>query len=183
MTAVSRRDFLRTSLLSGAGLVIAFYVPVKARAAAPAHAKAPPPPPNAFVRVAPDGSVTVLLAHSEMGQRIWTTLAMLIAEELECDWGQVRVEHAPAAPVYAHTAMGMQMTGGSTTVRVAFAWAPVPALPVITIGTALKRAPAAVPCTWTVIVQDPLTGMVPPVSARDEPPAAVVTGVLVPTPQ
>jgi isoquinoline 1-oxidoreductase beta subunit len=115
MTAVSRRDFLRTSLLSGAGLVIAFYVPVKTRAAAaPAHAK-PPPPPNAFVRVAPDGSVTVLLAHSEMGQGIWTTLAMLIAEELECDWGQVRVEHAPAAPVYAHTATGVQMTGGSTT--------------------------------------------------------------------
>jgi len=115
MTAVSRREFLRTSLLSSAGLVIAFYVPVKARAAAaPAQAK-PPPPPNAFVRVAPDGSVTVLLAHSEMGQGIWTTLAMLIAEELECDWGQVRVEHAPAAPVYAHTAFGVQMTGGSTT--------------------------------------------------------------------
>jgi isoquinoline 1-oxidoreductase beta subunit len=114
MTAVSRRDFLRASLLSSAGLVIAFYVPVKARAAAPAPAK-PPLRPNAFVRVAPDGSVTVLLAHSEMGQGIWTTLAMLIAEELECDWGQVRVEHAPAAPVYAHTAFGVQMTGGSTT--------------------------------------------------------------------
>jgi len=114
MTAISRRDFLRTSVLSGAGLVIAFYVPVKARAAAPAHAK-PPLLPNAFVRVAPDGSVTILLAHSEMGQGIWTTLAMLVAEELECDWAQVRVEHAPAAPVYAHTAMGIQMTGGSTT--------------------------------------------------------------------
>jgi isoquinoline 1-oxidoreductase beta subunit len=114
MTAVSRRDFLRASLLSGAGLVIAFYVPVKARAAAPAPVK-PPLRPNAFVRVAPDGSVTVLLAHSEMGQGIWTTLAMLIAEELECDWNQVRVEHAPAAPVYAHTAFGVQMTGGSTT--------------------------------------------------------------------
>ena len=114
MTAISRRDFLRTSVLSGAGLVIAFYVPVKARAAAPAHAKSPLLP-NAFVRVASDGSVTILLAHSEMGQGIWTTLAMLVAEELECDWAQVRVEHAPAAPVYAHTAMGIQMTGGSTT--------------------------------------------------------------------
>ena len=114
MTAISRRDFLRTSILSSVGLVIAFHVPVKARAAAPTHAK-PPPPPNAFVRVAPDGSVTVLLAHSEMGQGIWTTLAMLIADELECDWSQVRVEHALAAPVYAHTVMGMQMTGGSTT--------------------------------------------------------------------
>ena len=114
MRAISRRDFLRSSLLSGAGLVIAFHVPVKARAAVLAPTK-PAPPPNAFVRVASDGSVTVLIAHSEMGQGIWTTLAMLIAEELECDWSQVRVEHAPAAPVYAHTAFGMQMTGGSTT--------------------------------------------------------------------
>src|SRR5207253_7464072 len=58
--------------------------------------------------------VTVLLAHSEMGQGIWTSLAMLVAEELDCDWSKIRVEHAPAAPVYAHTAFGMQMTGGST---------------------------------------------------------------------
>ena len=50
-----------------------------------------------------------------MGQGIWTGLAMLVAEELDCDWSKVRVEHAPAAPVYAHTAFGMQMTGGSTT--------------------------------------------------------------------
>ncbi|HEX7489690.1 MAG TPA: molybdopterin cofactor-binding domain-containing protein, partial [Anaeromyxobacteraceae bacterium] len=110
---MTRRDFLRASALSGAGLVIAFYVPRAARAAPPAPKK-PPPAPNAFVRIAPDESVTVLLAHSEMGQGIWTGLAMLIAEELECDWSKVRVEHAPAAPAYAHTAFGMQMTGGST---------------------------------------------------------------------
>ena len=113
MSAVTRRTFLRTSLLSGAGLVIAFHVPRRAMAAA--APQKPLPAPNAFVRVSPDGSVTVLLAHSEMGQGIWTTLAMLIAEELECDWSRVRVEHAPAAPAYAHTAFGMQMTGGSTT--------------------------------------------------------------------
>lgn len=114
MTAVSRRSFLRTTLVSGAGLVIAFHVPVKARAAEAAPPK-PLPPPNAFLRIAPDGTVTILLAHSEMGQGIWTGLAMLVAEELDCDWSSVRVEHAPAAPVYAHTAFGLQMTGGSTT--------------------------------------------------------------------
>jgi isoquinoline 1-oxidoreductase subunit beta len=113
MSGMTRRDFLRASALSGAGLVIAFYVPRAARAAPPAPKK-PPPAPNAFVRIGPDESVTVLLAHSEMGQGIWTGLAMLIAEELECDWSKVRVEHAPAAPAYAHTAFGMQMTGGST---------------------------------------------------------------------
>ena len=59
--------------------------------------------------------MTVLLAHSEMGQGIWTTLPMLIAEELDADWSKIRVEHAPAAPAYAHTGFGMQMTGGSST--------------------------------------------------------------------
>lgn len=114
MTAISRREFLGTTLAAGAGLVIAFQVPSRARAAPPEPPK-PLPSPNAFLRVAPDGTVTVLLAHSEMGQGIWTSLAMLVAEELRCDWAKVKVEHAPAAPAYAHTAYGMQMTGGSTT--------------------------------------------------------------------
>jgi isoquinoline 1-oxidoreductase beta subunit len=115
MTPVSRRTFLRTTVVSGAGLVIAFYVPGRARAAEPAAPQKPLPPPNAFLRIAPDGTVTILLAHSEMGQGIWTGLAMLVAEELECEWSKVRVEHAGAAPVYAHTAFGLQMTGGSST--------------------------------------------------------------------
>jgi isoquinoline 1-oxidoreductase subunit beta len=114
MNALTRRQLLRNSLLSGAGLFVAFHVPRKARAV-PEPAGKQLPDPNAFVRVAPDGAVTVLLAHSEMGQGIWTGLAMLIAEELDCDWSKIRVEHAPAAPIYAHPAFGMQMTGGSTT--------------------------------------------------------------------
>ena len=114
MNALSRRDLLRASVLSGAGLFIAFQVPRKAAAAAPEPEPQLLPDSNAFVRVAPDGSVTILLAHSEMGQGIWTGLAMLVAEELDCDWSTIRVEHAPAAPVYAHTKYRMQMTGGST---------------------------------------------------------------------
>jgi isoquinoline 1-oxidoreductase beta subunit len=93
-------------------LLIAFQIPRTVRAAGPA---APPlPPANAFLRIGTDDSVTVLLAHSEMGQGSWTGLAMLVAEELECDWSKVRCEHAPAAPVYAHPAFGIQMTGGSS---------------------------------------------------------------------
>jgi len=115
MSTMGRRTFLRASLASGAGLVIAFHVPRRALAAEPVAAPKALPEPNAFVRIAPDESVTVLLAHSEMGQGIWTTLPMLLAEELDCDWSRIRVEHAPAAPAYAHTAFGMQMTGGSTT--------------------------------------------------------------------
>jgi len=85
-----------------------------ALAAEPAAAAKPLPPPNAFLRIGADDTITVLLAHSEMGQGVWTTLPMLIAEELDCDWSKVRVEHAPVAKVYTHTVMGMQMTGGST---------------------------------------------------------------------
>jgi len=114
MTAISRRDLLAAS---GAGLVIAFAIPRRAEAmlAGPPSKKKKLPPPNAFLRIGTDESITVLLAHSEMGQGIWTTLPMLLAEELDCEWSKIRVEHAPAAPVYAHTVYGMQMTGGSTT--------------------------------------------------------------------
>ena len=111
---LTRRDLLRTSATSAAGLIIAFHVPRVVRAAGPA---APPlPPANAFLRIGADDSVTVLLAHSEMGQGSWTGMAMLVAEELECDWSKVRCEHAPAAPVYAHTAFRVQMTGGSSAI-------------------------------------------------------------------
>ncbi|HEY7753155.1 MAG TPA: xanthine dehydrogenase family protein molybdopterin-binding subunit [Steroidobacteraceae bacterium] len=110
---LSRRDFIAAGAALG-GLVIAFFVPGARRFALAQPASPPLPPPNAFLRIGADDSVTVLLAHSEMGQGIWTTLPMLIAEELDADWTKVRVEHAPVAPVYAHTAYGTQMTGGST---------------------------------------------------------------------
>lgn len=119
--SLSRRDLLAgTTTL---GLLLGFRIlprmtPLaEAAPPAPAAAKTAPPEPNAFLRIAPDESVTVLLAHSEMGQGIWTGLAMVIAEELDCDWSKIRSEHAPAAPVYAHPARGIQMTGGSTTTR------------------------------------------------------------------
>jgi isoquinoline 1-oxidoreductase beta subunit len=115
----TRRQFLKTAGLSAAGLVVAFFVPAGRRyARASAAAAAPPalPQANAFLRIAPDDTVTVLLAHSEMGQGIWTSLPMLIAEELDADWSKFRVEHAPAAPVYANPVFGIQGTGGSTTI-------------------------------------------------------------------
>jgi isoquinoline 1-oxidoreductase beta subunit len=108
----SRRGFLKVAAGSAAGLAISFYVPTIAKAV-PAQAK-PLPQPNAFLRIDKDSTVTVVLAHSEMGQGIWTGLAMLIAEELDADWSKVKSTHAPAAPIYGHPVMGMQMTGGST---------------------------------------------------------------------
>ncbi|HJU40032.1 MAG TPA: xanthine dehydrogenase family protein molybdopterin-binding subunit, partial [Tahibacter sp.] len=116
MTRPSRRDFLKATALAGGGLVVSFFVPAAARAAqADAALPAAPFAPNAFLRIAADDTVTVLLAHSEMGQGIWTALPMLIAEELDADWNKIKVEHAPAAPAYFSTAMPIQFTGGSMT--------------------------------------------------------------------
>jgi isoquinoline 1-oxidoreductase beta subunit len=77
---------------------------------APADALAP----NAFVRIAPDGAVTIVVNHAEMGQGIATALPMLVADELDADWSRVRTEFAPVDAAYNHTVFGMQMTGGST---------------------------------------------------------------------
>ncbi len=114
--STTRRDFLKSTATLSAGLVIACFVPLGARRvfAQDAAKKPAPIPPNAFVRIAPDNTVTILLKHSEMGQGIWTSMPMVLADELDCDWANVRAEHAPAAPAYAHTAFGIQMTGGST---------------------------------------------------------------------
>src|SRR5688572_15994123 len=102
----SRRRFLKAGAAAGAGLVVAFIIPGANRfaMAQPEAGAVAAFAPNAFLRVGSDDSVTVLVAHSEMGQGIWTGLAMLIAEDLDADWSKVKVEHAPAAPVYAHTA-------------------------------------------------------------------------------
>jgi isoquinoline 1-oxidoreductase subunit beta len=115
---LGRREFLRTSAQAAGALTVAFYAgPLAAQPSAPDK---PLPDPNAFLRIGPDGTATLLLAHSEMGQGMWTGLTMLLAEELDLDWSKLKVEHAPAAPPYAHTAFGMQMTGGSTSIASEF---------------------------------------------------------------
>ena len=71
---------------------------------------------NAFIGIGPDERVTITVNKSEMGQGVYTSLPMLIAEELECEWKKIRVESAPVEAVYNHTVYGIQMTGGSTSV-------------------------------------------------------------------
>ena len=113
--ATSRRGFLRAA----SGLLVAVALPLKTRAqdaaveaAVPA---APAVPPNAFIHVAPDDTVTVIVKHIEFGQGPLTGLATLVAEELDADWSQMRgaLAHADDA-LYANLAFGMQGTGGST---------------------------------------------------------------------
>jgi isoquinoline 1-oxidoreductase subunit beta len=111
----SRRDILKAS----GALTIAVWLP-----ALPAVANDKPAPtsdgftPNAFVSIGRDSTVTIYAKHLEMGQGVYTGLATLVAEELDADWSQVRVEGAPAnAKLYNNLAWGpFQGTGGSTSV-------------------------------------------------------------------
>lgn len=118
--SLDRRTFLKSSAALASSLVIGFYLPAKlARAAAPSPGAASGGAfaPNAFLRIAPDNTVTVIVKHLEMGQGVYTGLPILVAEELEVDWSQVRVETAPADVTrYANLAWGgtAQGTGGST---------------------------------------------------------------------
>lgn len=112
----TRRSFLKASGAAASGLVLGFYVPPRGPKGRYLHA-AETFVPNAFLRISPDDVVTVIVNQSEMGQGVYTSLPMLIAEELDADWKSVRVEPAPAAPEYAHFGFGIQMTGGSSSVR------------------------------------------------------------------
>ncbi len=112
---LSRRDFLKTGALLGGGLVLACHIPLGRQALA---AEGDLFAPNAYLRVGSDGSVTVIVNKSEMGQGVYTSLPMLVAEELACDWKSVRVEASPVAPPYNHATFGpIMVTGGSTSVR------------------------------------------------------------------
>jgi isoquinoline 1-oxidoreductase beta subunit len=111
-----RRTFLKAGAALGAGLTLGFYLP-PGRVAQQMAAAAATFAPNAFLRIAPDNTVTVLVKHLEMGQGVYTGLPMLVAEELEVPWEQIRVESAPAdAKLYGNLAWGgtAQGTGGST---------------------------------------------------------------------
>ena len=108
----ARRDFLKVSGSAAGGLALAFYLPA-ARMAQAADGGSP----NAWVKIAADNTVTIMVARSEMGQDVYTSMPMLIAEELEVDVNAIKVEFAPPAEVYINSLLGGQLTGGSTAVR------------------------------------------------------------------
>lgn len=110
---VDRRSFLKTGTLVGSGLVLGFYMPMacKGKKAAKTIQTFSP---NAFIKIGTDESISIIANHSELGQGIYTSLCQLVAEELDVDWGNIRVEHAPVDPAYNHTLMGpIQATGNS----------------------------------------------------------------------
>src|SRR5947199_415275 len=106
---VSRREFLSVGVAVGGGLLLGFDLP-----APPSSAFEP----NAFIRVDRDGRVTLIMHKVEMGQGTYTSMSMLLAEELEVDLADVRLEHAPPVDArYAEPVFGVQEAGGSTSVR------------------------------------------------------------------
>jgi isoquinoline 1-oxidoreductase beta subunit len=113
---MSRRQFIKTSALAGGGLLLACHLPFGSRDAAAAAGAVFAP--NAFLRVGTDESVTIIVNKSEMGQGVYTSLPMLVAEELCCDWKRVGFQASPVAPEYNHSQFGpIMVTGGSTSVR------------------------------------------------------------------
>src|SRR5688572_3810836 len=122
---LERRNILKAGAALGAGLTLSFYLPRGlAQSSAPGKTVGAPEAssaalsPNAFVRIGADNTVTVMAKHLEMGQGTYTGLATLVAEELDADWAQVRVEGAPAdAKLYNNLFWGpAQGTGGSTAI-------------------------------------------------------------------
>jgi isoquinoline 1-oxidoreductase beta subunit len=116
LNTITRREFLTSSTAIVGGLVIGFYWPTTPRGVEAAEPKRATEM-NAWLRIDTDESVTVLIAHSEMGQGIYTALPMLVAEELEADWDKIRIVMAPISEPYKHPLLGAQLTGGSSSIR------------------------------------------------------------------
>src|SRR6202011_3472205 len=123
---VSRRALL-TGGLAG-GFLLAFHLPV--RALTPNEPVQPPDDiagkfaPNAFIRIDTQGKTTLIMPQVEMGQGIYTAVAMILAEELDADFAQVTLAHAPPNDkLYGNPAFGLQVTGNSNSIR-AF-WKPL----------------------------------------------------------
>jgi len=109
--STSRRQFLKTTAFTSGGLLLGVALPGALNAAGTLHT------PNAWVHIADDNTITLLCARSEMGQGVYTSLPMLIAEELNVNLNTVKVQNAPPAAVYVNALLGAQITGGSTSVR------------------------------------------------------------------
>ena len=113
-TPVDRRQFLRVSALAGGGVLLATYIEPFANASARLAGAATPVAdfmPNAFIRIAPDGIITIIAKNPEVGQGVKTMLPMLIAEELDADWSKIRIEQGKLDTVNYQP---RQVAGGST---------------------------------------------------------------------
>src|ERR1700676_258549 len=139
---IGRRSFLRVSAIAGGGILLAAYIDPMEKTLAQAP-QGPPPAvltPNAFLRISPEGIVTITAKNPEIGQGIRTMLPMLIAEELDADWKDVRIEQGDVN----FAKYGSQVAGGSTAT-------PTNWLPMRQVGAAWRQMlVAAAAQTWSV---------------------------------
>src|SRR5271168_502422 len=132
LAGIDRRGFLA----AGAALVVAALVPSGSRIARAADANFEP---NAFIRIGEDGKITLIMRDVEMGQGIWTGASMLMAEELDVGLDQVTPEFAPPNDkLYANPLIGLQATGGSTSIRAD--WQPLRKAAAITRAALVQAA-------------------------------------------
>jgi CO/xanthine dehydrogenase Mo-binding subunit len=108
ISKLTRRDFLALGAVAGGGLTLGAWLPGQQRGSVADSFQ-----PGAFVRIDPDGSITIWMARADMGQGVRTSLPMIVADELDADWNRVKIVQADAHP----TKYGRQMTVGSSSVR------------------------------------------------------------------
>ena len=139
--SVSRRNFLRVSMIAGGGMLVGFSALSNSETGD--NTEATPFSPNAYIKISPDGKITLMSPNPEIGQGVKTSLVMLIAEEINVDWQTIDVEIAPLDAKY-----GSQTTGGSGAIRSRYA-------PLRQAGaTAKAMLIAAAADTWNVPVTD-----------------------------
>ncbi len=119
-TEIDRRSFIKATIVAGGALVIGASLPLRSRAEERFNLPLEPASdfqPNAFIRIAPDGKVTIIVGQAEMGQGVLTSLPMIVADELEVDWKDVTYEHGPPGKEFINPMLGGQITGGSASVK------------------------------------------------------------------
>ena len=118
---LSRRTVLRAGAAAGGGLLLGFYAPFADAAVVNTNGAPPvtgPFAPDAFIRIDRAGKVTLIMPQVEMGQGVYTSISMILAEELDADWSRVKLEHAPPDEKhYANPMLGIQATGNSNSIR------------------------------------------------------------------
>ncbi len=116
ISSINRRDFIKLSAKSGIGLIIGFHIPFKSLLAIETSETPAFFTPNVWLSINQSGIATVTVSRCEMGQKIWTSLPMIVAEELEAEWSRVRVTQGD----YNRSAYGSQTTGGSASIRTSY---------------------------------------------------------------